>query len=198
MKSFFDRRDFAMTRVALVAVAALYPLLSLTPPLIGWVRGEPLALIGHTTTPGPPVDEAPTPGVEARYTDEVLWTIADPTVGQRLAALLPALLVTVLLGAGCLVLWRLVTVTQRGEPFDATAVRQLRALGLLVMAYGVLHPFLPSAVTLVVFWSERTPSVAATLELFSLFPFVVGTLILVVAEVFRIGLGLREDVEGLV
>ena len=198
MNSFFSRGDFRMTRVAMVAVAALYPLLSLTPPLVGWVRGAPLRMLGHTVTPGPAVDEAPMPGVTSRYTDEVLWTISDPTVGQRLAALLPVLLVTVLLGAGCVFLWRLVGATQRGEPFDATTVLLLRALGVLVMAYGLLHPFLPSIVMLLVFWDESAPSVAATLDLFNLFPFVVGTLILVVAECFRIGLGLREDVEGLI
>ena len=107
-------------------------------------------------------------------------------------------MVTVLLALGAVVLWRLVSVTQRGVPFDRRAVRQLRVLGVLVMAYGILRPVGAMMTWLVVFWSSPAPSVAFGLAVFDLFPFVVGSLVLVVAECFRIGLRLSDDTTGLV
>ena len=197
MNSFFSRGDFVATKVAMVAAAALYPLLVLTPRLVSWAGGGPLHILGHAAGVGPVVDE-PTPGIEGRYSGEVVWTVSDPTAAQWLASLAPILLTTVLLGGGCLFLWRLVVATQREEPFTATAVRQLRVVGILVLAYGVLRPFFEPAVALVVFWSESAPSLAISLDFATLFPLVVGFLVLAMAESFRIGTRIRADVDGLV
>ena len=47
-------------------------------------------------------------------------------------------------------------------------------------------------------WSVPTNLVGFTLDLSGLFPLVVALLLLVLAEGFRVGLRLRDDVEGLV
>jgi Protein of unknown function (DUF2975) len=198
MMTFFSRGDFVATRVALVTAAALYPLLVLVPRLVGWATGKPAYYLGHTDAPGPVLDETTASGVVGRYSDEVLWTIADPTVGQRLALLLPPLFATAMLAAGCVFLWRLVAAAQRGEPFTPVAVRQLQAVGLLVVAYGLVRPFLDPLVELLLFAPGGVPSVAFTLDFSLLLPIVAGTLVMVVAECFQIGTRMREDVDGLV
>jgi hypothetical protein len=197
MNTFFSRGDFIATRVAMVTAAALYPLLVLTPKLISWATGGPLVYVGRSAAAGPPLDE-PTPGVEGRYSDEVVWRIADASAGQWIASLMPALLTTILLGGGCLLLWRLVVATQHEEPFTATAVRRVRAVGFLVLTYGVVRPFMEPLTTLAIFWSESEPSIAFALDFSLVFPIAVGFLILVVAECFRIGTQIRHDVDGLV
>lgn len=195
--TFFSRGDYLATKLALVVVSLVYPALMVVPDLVGWVGQDALVVPGHTTAGvGPAVETAP--GLQGRYTDAVLWTIVAPSPGQRLVALLPAVMVTVLLAIGAVVLWRLVSVTQRGVPFDRRAVRQLRVLGVLVMAYGILPPVGEMAAWLVVFWSAAAPSIAFGVDVFDLFPFVVGSLVLVVAECFRIGLRLSDDTTGLV
>lgn len=200
MKSstFFSRGDYLATKLALVAVAVAYPGLALVPRLLSWAGGQPLTLTGQSAAgPGPVLDE-PTPGIEGRYTDQVTWTVADASAGQWLAALAPTLMTALLLVVGAVVLWRLVSTTQRGVPFDRRAVGQLRTLGVLLMAYGLVRPVGEVLVGLAVFWSGSSPSLAYSLDLFDLFPFVVGSLVLVVAECFRVGLRLSDDTTGLV
>jgi len=195
--SFFSRSDYVATKVFLVLVAALYPLLVPLPRLLDWVDGRPLVVRGLAGGVGPLRDE-PTPGIVTQYADWVVWTIEDPTVGQRAWALVPSVLTTLLVGLGAAILWRLVTTTQRGAPFDRRAVRQLRVLGVLVMVYGLVATFGQQAALLAVFWSESGPSLSFGLDFSALVPLVVGFVVLVVAECFRVGLRLREDVEGLV
>ena len=91
----------------MMLAGALYPLLVVLPKLIGWATGEPIYYLGHTAAPGPMLTEPFEPGVVGRYSDEVVWQIADATIGQRLASLLPAVFTTALLVAGCLIGTRL-------------------------------------------------------------------------------------------
>ena len=51
---------------------------------------------------------------------------------------------------------------------------------------------------LAVLWSVPEPLAAFSLDLSGLFPLVVSLLLLVLAEGFRVGSRLRDDVEGLV
>jgi len=199
MKSttFFSRGDYLATKVLLLLSAAAYVVVALVPGLVGWASGAALVVPGATSAPGPVIDE-PTPGVVGRWTDQAEWTVGAPTAGQRLAALLPALVTAVLLVGALVILWRLVSTTQRGVPFDRRSVTQLRVLGVLVLAYGLLEVFGRPAVLLAVFWDGLGPSIAYSFDLTTAFPFVVGFLVLVLAESFRVGLGLRDDVEGLV
>lgn len=193
----FSRGDYLGTKVLLLLTPVVYVALAVVPPLLRWASGDPLLVQGGTSAPGPVIDE-PTPGVVGRWTDAAEWAVADPTSGQRLVALLPALVVAVLLAAAVVILWRFVTTTQRGEPFDRRSVRQLQILGVLVLAYGLVDAFAPPAVLLAVFSSGSGPSIAYVFDLTTAFPFVVGFLVLVLSESFRVGLALRDDVEGLV
>lgn len=195
--TWFSRGDYLGTKVLLLLSGVLYAALALVPRLVDWASGSALVVHGATSAPGPVIDE-PTPGVVGRYTDQAEWVVAEPTTAQRLVALLPSLVTAVLLAGALVILWRLVATTQRGVPFDRRSVASLRVLGALVLAYGLVDVFAPPAVLLAVFWSGAGPSIAYTLDLTTGFPFVIGFLVLVLAESFRVGLRLRDDVEGLV
>lgn len=200
MNSFFGRDDYRMTRVALVVTAAIYPLLTLPWRIADWVRGGPLVHLSRLPGPGgPAVTDPPVrPGVEVRYSDEVVWTIADATAGQWLASLVPALVTSATVVLACVVSWRLATATQRGEPFTAAAVRRLRVVGIVLIAYGLVMPPLRGLLDFVILTPESGPGISYALDLSTLLPFVIGTMVLVLAESFRVGDRLRSDVEGLV
>lgn len=200
MNSFFDRGDYRLTRLALILTAAIYPLSTVPWRLAEWFGGAPLAWVSRVPGPGGPaiVDPPVRAGVEVRYSDEVVWTIADATAGQWLASLVPAALTSALLALGCVVAWQLATATQRGEPFTAAAVRRLRVVGVSLLAYGLVLPPLRGLLDFLILTPENGPGVSFALDLTTLLPFVIGTVVLVLAESFRVGNRLRSDVEGLV
>lgn len=196
--TWLSRGDYVATRTLLVALAVLYPVVVLGPRVVAWLRGRPLEVAGLTSDgPGPVVDRS-SGGAVARYSDALVWSVVDPGTGQRLLTLLPGLLGTALVAAGAVVLWRLVATTERGEPFDRRAVGRLQVLGVLVLAFGLVEAVAGPLVALVVLWGEQVGSVAFRVDLAAAFPLLVGLLVLVLAEGFRVGLRLRDDVEGLV
>jgi hypothetical protein len=194
----FSRGDYLATKVLLVVTAVLVSALALLPGLLGWLRGRPLEVSGQDPAGAAGPEVVGMPGVVGRRTGEVVWSVLDPSVGQRLVALLPAVLTAVVVVGAAVVLWRLVVTTQQGQPFDARAVRQLRVLGVLVLGYAVVATFAGPFVLLAVLWSVPAPLVSFTLDLSGLFPLVVGLLLLVLAEGFRVGDRLRADADGLV
>lgn len=197
-KSFFSAGDYVATKVLLVLVALLYPALVLVPQLLDLAAGRPLVLRGPGPDGAAPVVGEPPDGVVGRYDDTVIWSIAEPSVGQRVVVLLPVVVTTAFLAVGLVVLWRLVSATRRGVPFDRSMVRRLRVLGVLLLAYGLLAFFAAPMVLLAVFWSVPGTPVALGVDVPALLPVVLGFVVLVLAESFRVGLRLSEDVEGLV
>lgn len=191
-----SRADFRATRV-LVLIAALLGVLATLVAL--WPSG-PLSFTSSVQNPGPAYP-APgiAPGANAHYDDTVVWTIADPTMGQRLLAALPWLVVlaAVVVGAWCL--WRLMDAVASGEPFSARSTRQVRLLALVLIAAGMLWPFarMISGFALVT-QVQELPEVLFTFSLIEFWPVVAGFCLLVLTEVFARGARLREDVEGLV
>lgn len=194
----FSRGDYLATKVLLVVAAVLVSAVSLLPGLLAWVRGRPLQVTGQDPTGAPPPEVPGAPGVVGRRTGEVVWSVLDPSAAQRLVALVPAVLTALVVVGAAVVLWRLVVTTQQGRPFDRRAVRRLRVLGVLVLVYAVVATFADPFVLLAVLWSVQAPLVAFTLDLSGLLPLVLALVLLVLAESFRVGLRLRDDVEGLV
>jgi hypothetical protein len=194
----FSRGDYRATKVLLVVAAALVSALSLLPGLSAWVTGRALEVVGQDPTGTPPPEVPGAPGVVGRRTGEVVWSVLEPSTGQRLVALVPAVLTAVVVVGAAVVLWRLVATTQQGRPFDLRAVRQLRVLAVLVFVQALVATFAGPVVLLAVLWSVQTPLVSVALDGSGIFPLVVAMLLLVLAESFRVGLRLREDVEGLV
>ena len=196
----FGRGDAVFVQVLLGALAVVYPATVLLPALLRWPAGDPLVWVTAVSRPGAAVPELSRPGVDVAWEDSVVWTITDPTTGQRLAALLPALLTSVLLLTGCVLAWRLVRSALAREPFGPSAVRRMRALAVLVLGYAIVLPPVRTLAGMAVLWSvDDTGSLAWLISPASLIvPLVVGLLVLMVAECFAVGQRLSADVVGLV
>jgi hypothetical protein len=122
----------------------------------------------------------------------------NPTTLDRLAYAGPSLLTVVLTLIVLFLLYRIVVTIERGEVFSKTNAVRIRWIAAAVGIGGV-------AAQLIEFWAHRSMIarsaasglVEAQLH-FSAAPLLVGALILVLAEIFRLGVRLRHDVEGLV
>jgi hypothetical protein len=195
----FGRTDVVALRVLIVLGAAAYLGLVLAPQLVRWISGDPLIWLGQVADDGPELPGLAAPGAAVRYADTVEWTIQNATAGQWLASLAPTIITTLILLGGLWFIWKLLSATAHGDPFSGRSLRHVRAIALLVVAYGVLLPFSrPLFGLMVVMPSSTTPEAMSVFTVGDLAPLLIGFLMLAVAECFRIGRELRHDVDGLV
>jgi hypothetical protein len=132
---------------------------------------------------------------------EVVVSAAGSTVPEQLLARGDSALLGLTVGAAALLLLPVLTSIREGEPFRPGHARRFSVLAGVVAVYGVAGPLLPAAATSSVL--HRTGlSQTRVLEpdgaIFGLLPFVVVVGLLVLAEAFRRGEQLADDVEGLV
>ncbi|MGI8459110.1 MAG: DUF2975 domain-containing protein [Propionibacteriaceae bacterium] len=194
------RADYLITKAVLVAAPALYVAASLVPALLAWARGTPLtwaSTVGEPDTAGATVQ-----GLRAatgRFDGSMTWTIPDPSTLQRLLALVPGLEVAVLVTAGSVCLWRLLTRMRSGDPFGGPAVHYVRALAVLVLGYGLVvkqtRVFVDFLITAPI---KPEPMALFTITPGAFVPIVLGVALLALAECFRQGARLRDEVDGLV
>jgi hypothetical protein len=195
-----DRSDYVLTKLVLLAAPVVYALGSLLPHLLDWVHGSPLtwaSTVAMEDTGAAPI--AGLRGATAQLDGSVVWSVPDPSGLQRLLAMVPGLEVTVLVVLGAVCLWRLLTRIRGGDPFGRGALTSVRALAVLVLAYGVLvkttRVLLDFLITAPV---KAEPSAYFRVEAGDFVAVVLGLLLLALAECFRQGARLRDDVEGLV
>ncbi|GHJ44150.1 hypothetical protein Cs7R123_14920 [Catellatospora sp. TT07R-123] len=119
-------------------------------------------------------------------------------LGDRLAYVAPELLAQALILLVLWLLWRTVRTVPAGEVFTVGNARRMVGVGLAVAAGG-------SAVQLVAYQAHRlvvehsaAAGVVRAVFSFSWVPLVAGAVVLLLAEVFRQGVRLRADVDGLV
>ena len=103
------------------------------------------------------------------------------------------------------VLWliqRVAASMRRGDPFQQANVRRLRGIGLLFLIGYPLAVFVDGFFKNWFFSNEQSPALAPDMlidfPVFSLGAVLGGVCMLVLGEVFRYGVGLREDVEATV
>ncbi len=121
----------------------------------------------------------------------------DLTVGQRALWVLRPLLVGALALAGLLLLRRMVGDTSRGDAFVAANARRMSMLGLVIVAVTPAT-LLGDLARMPLLEDPRVAEFVDPSATLLLWPVVVGLVVGVVAEGFRQGTRLREDVEGLV
>lgn len=191
----FDRADRWALAVLLVLVVALSAVAGVVVPVLRWVGGEgiPLPFLSEVTVPA--LD-----AVGTRYgIAEYPVTLAEPSTAQRLLDLTPGVLVVLLLAAGCWLVVAVMRTIAAGDPFAAPNVTRLRAIaGLLTIG-----PFVTSFVELPfrgallgdVDLGGLDPGMAIEMPWA---PLVAGLVLALLAEAFKTGRRLRDDVEGLV
>lgn len=191
----FDRYDsWALaTLLALVSLAAVVA--GVVAPLVGWAGGHPLHVPYSGEVSVPALDAVNQPYSTARYD----LKLNDPTTGQRLLALGPGVALATLTVACAVLVFAVMRDIVRGEPFQPRSVTRLRMLAGLV------------AVGLPVVWFVRATAtgqllsavdlgglpVATTVDI-PVIPMLAGVTIALLAEAFRAGARLRDDVEGLI
>lgn len=191
----FDRSDRIglVIMLWLVAVAAVGTLV--VAPLVAWVRGAtlPVPLLSEIVVPE--LDSAGLGHSLAGY--DVL--LENPSVGQRLLVLVPGLALAAVVVACVVLCLRVVRAIGSGDPFATGQVGRLRAIAAL-LAFGVPvielgRAALSGLVLSPVDLGGLDPVIELTIPWL---PIVVGLCVALVAEAFRAGAALREDVEGLV
>lgn len=154
--------------------------------------------------PAPPVDVAARGDVTVEGTGRMVITFHDPSAAERLLLVAPALLTTLAIGLVAYLLLRMALTADRGDLFTTANVRRMYAIALTV----VIAPMVVLlAETVAGAELERRTVESDAPVLFALtfglqggvVPLVlVGLLLAALAEAFRRGTRMREDVEGLV
>ena len=191
----FDRSDrwglvFLLGAVALGAVIAW-----VVGPLTEWASGEPLTAEVLSTVTVPQLDATGVDYGPASY-DVVL---VDPSAGQRLLALAPGILATLLVLLACWCLVLVLRTVAAGDPFEPLNVTRLRVVAaVLVIGWPVLF-FLQMAVQGALLGSLDLGGLDVSFGLdLPWVPVLAGMVIAMLAEAFKAGSRLRDDVEGLV
>lgn len=196
----FDRWDYAATKILLVGALIGVPLLVVGGPLLAWATGDPLvwsAFVDHTA---PIADPAPREGVDAVWDGTAQLTITDASSGLWLLAMLPGAVVAVVTVLVIAPLLGLVRTVQQGESFTGTAVRRLRLVGLTLLTGPWLTQAAGSAADVAVLDHAFGPPASFSIAITggALAISALGLTVGVMAEAFRQGVRLRDDVDGLV
>lgn len=132
----------------------------------------------------------------ANRADVTFWA---PTTRQKVAYLASPLLEA---GAGLIVLLLLVAMVRSlrvDEPFTMSNVYRTTAIGVTVAVAGTLGPLISQVVGNSLLESSAAAPLVQTRTFTLSFQWVmVGLIVIAIAEIFRRGLVLRHDVEGLV
>jgi hypothetical protein len=193
----FDRADFIATKVFLGVAVVGAVLFGLAGPLLGTVNSTPLKM-SYTTTVGSGMElpRGATPDGGAT----MVLLLTDATLVERLGQALPGLLVVAMTTAVAWLLFQLLRSTQAQEPFTRKNVTRINKIALIVGFGGVLWQLASAFADNAIYTTDRLPRLSylpfeAT---FSPFPLFAMFVIALIAEAFRRGVVLRDDVEGLV
>ena len=191
----FDRFDRWGLVVLLGAVALGAILAGVVEPVADWVTGAPLTPLAESAVIVPPLEAAGVGYGQATYAVDA----ADPSAGQRLLALLPGLLLAVLVVLACWCIVLLLRTVASGDPFDPLNVTRLRVVaGALVLGAPVAYVLQVFSDAMVLGGLDVTGlDTTFTLEIPWL-PMLAGLVVAMLAEAFKTGSRLRDDVDGLV
>lgn len=193
----FDRADRWGLAVLLLLIVTATTAELVVGPIVGWVRGEALSV--------PYFSDVQVPGLAGtglvHTAADYALLVAHPTARMRWLDLLPGVGHAVLVAAMAWVVLRLMTDIGRGSAFARRNVTRLRVLaGLLLVGWTVVY-FAAATCTFAILTEldlsaiDGGPRAALTLPVV---PFVAGLIVALVAEAFRAGTKLQDDVEGLV
>ncbi len=200
------KRSTALLETVLAAAMALVLVAFVVLPLLGpgglGVTAGPRLSVKATLVP--PVTDTSRLQEGARDTVQlsglplVEATLLEPSADQRLG-LLGGRLVGGLTALGVLgLLLQIVRSLQRDEVFARVNARRLGVLAVVLGVGGMAAQLLTAFGTVRVLDADFVPGKAIPVFGFSFLPLLAALGVAVLAEVFRQGAALREDVEGLV
>ena len=137
------------------------------------------------------------PPVEMGLSGMALFVL-EPTWRNRLAYAGPVLFAQALALTVLVLLWRIVGTVASGEVFVRENARRMLAIGLIVAVGGSVAQVLRYLGWVDMIAHSAAAGVVKAEWSFSFLPLLAGAVILLLAEVFRQGVRMRADVEGLV
>lgn len=192
----FTGTDHRGLRVLLWATAFVVVAVELIAPVISGIVRDPIRATVHTEV----TVDGLAPGVTVANPADVLVVIADPTMSQRLLVALPSALV----GVAVLVVVRhllgLLGDLRGGEPFTVANVRRLRGIAVVVGTGAIVVSAAEALCDFVLVADGALGAGARQVFQMSLpLAFLaVALVIAAIAEAYRVGVRLRDDVDGLV
>lgn len=191
----FDRTDRVGLRILLWATVGLAFGAQVLEPLSAWVRGRPIEVPFFSEVTVPALDKVGTGYGVADY----LVTIDQPQALDHLLAVLPGIFLVALAVAGAVVVQRVMKAVSTGAPFAAAQVGRLRLLAALLAFGSVVHAFLALSCNGAILGRADLGGLSPALSFsFPWLPMVLGVVIAMIAEAFKAGARLQDDVEGLV
>lgn len=196
----FDRADLLGTRLTLLVIAALATLGGLVLPALGLVRGDPLTRT--VAVPGDTVPDLPLrAGATATDSGEVALSLADPSMGTRIAGLLPGLALALAMIVVAVLVLRLLGRLSDDQPFLASSVSLLRGFALVLLIGPLLVGAFSMIADLAVTGAAYADGAAvhASLDLGPyLLVMALGLIVAAIAEAFARGAQLEAELDGLV
>lgn len=195
----FSKTDFELTRLVagLTAVATL--VIAVVRPVAAWVVGDPL--VAEVDRLAATRADGAKPGVTLIHDSALTAEFADAGASLWLSSIIPGALFAGILLVVVWLLWRLLGDVERGEPFTAANVWRMRGIAwamvggafLLFIVSGFANAYLTQHAV----EGASTIFINTTTTSDLLLPGA-GFLIAALAEAFKRGIVLEEDVEGLV
>ena len=191
----FDRSDRWGLGILLGLVVVLTSFAGVVVPIQRWGAGDgiPLPFLSDVTVPE--LDAVGTSYGAAAYD----VTLADPTVAQRLLDLAPGLLTVALLATGSLLIVAVMRTIAAGDPFVARNVRRLRQLAAVLLVGPFFTFFLSMSAHGALLGDVDLGGLPLSAHLDIPWAwFIAGLVVALLAEAFKTGSRLRDDVDGLV
>lgn len=191
----FDRWDRLGLRLLLGAVCLASVVALVAAPIAGWLRGDPLAVPFASRVVVPELDAV---GLSHGIGDYDL-RVRDVTTGQRLLDLIPGVINAALVIGAAYLMLRFLRAVAGGETFAPQQVWRLRGIaGIMVVGAPVVE-FARMSCTGALLGSVDLGGLAPALTIpLPWLAIVVGMCVALVAEAFKVGTALRDDVDGLV
>lgn len=191
----FDRADRVGLTVTMWVIGSAAIAADVANPLWQWARGAAQHVPFFSPVTVPELDRVGQKHGLAAY-DLVL---GHPSTGQRLLGLVPGVLTAAVVAAACVLILRIMRPIGAGDPFAPGQVRRLRTLAFVLMIGPVVAMFArlscQGAIVGGLDLGGLDPGVSLDIPWF---PLIVGLCLGLVAEGFKVGAQLRDDVEGLV
>ena len=191
----FDRSDRWGLGILLGWVVVITVTTNIVLPILRWADGDGILLSFLSDVTVPELDAVGTSYGVAAYD----VTLADPTVAQRLLDLAPGVLIVGLMTAGSLLIVAVMRTIAAGDPFVAANVRRMRQLAAVLLVGPFFTLFLSMSVHGALLSDVDLGGLGLSVVLDIPWPwFIAGMVVALLAEAFKAGSRLRDDVEGLV
>ncbi|HEX7744256.1 MAG TPA: DUF2975 domain-containing protein [Micromonosporaceae bacterium] len=138
------------------------------------------------------------PPVELMQWQSMELTFLGPTWRDRLGFAGPELAAQAIILMVLWLLWRIVRTVPTADVFTPANARRIAGIGLAVAVGGSAVQLLGYAAHKDIVARSAAAGILDTAFSFSFLPLVIGAIVLLLAEVFRQGVQLRADVDGLV